>query len=117
LIETLRIALIEQAKAGATTTYRELAERIGLKPPQMIHRVAEALESLMEQDAAAGRPLLAALCGSKVRPGLPAPGFFIKANELGVFLGRRDGPEAIAFWENERRRALSFYAGGADRHE
>ncbi len=79
-IETLRIALIEQAKAGRTTTYRELAARIGLKPPQTIHRVAEALEILMEEDAAAGRPLLAALCGSKVRPGRPAPGFFMKAS-------------------------------------
>ena len=82
--ENLRKALLDQAKTGETLTYGALAERLGLKPPHTIHRLAEALERLMEEDAAAGRPLLAALCTSKARPGLPGPGFFLKAHALGI---------------------------------
>ena len=43
-------------------------------PPRSIHRVTEALERLMEEDAAADRPFIAALDISKARGGLPAPG-------------------------------------------
>jgi hypothetical protein len=68
----------------------------------------------MEEDVAAGRPLLAALCASKSRPGLPAPGFFIKANMLGVFSGGAESTEALDFYASERRRALSFYGGLSD---
>jgi hypothetical protein len=114
LRDLLRKALTDQAKAGRVTTYRELADRLGLKPPQTIHRLAQALEALMEEDAAAGRPLLAALCTSKVSPGLPAPGFFIKANMLGVYSGEAESTQALDFYENERRRALSFYGSLSD---
>jgi len=114
LIELLRNALTDQAKTGRATTYRELSDRIGLRPPHVIHRLAQALETLMEEDAAAGRPLLAALCTSKARPGLPAPGFFIKANMLGLFSGDVESSEALNFHESERRRALSFYGSGSD---
>ena len=103
---------MEQAAVGRTTTYRELADRLGLKPPQAIHRLAEALEALMEEDARAGRPLLASLCTSKTRP-LPGPGFFIKANMLGVFAGDPEAHDAEVFYEDERRRALSFYGAAA----
>jgi hypothetical protein len=44
-------------------------------PPHSIHQVTEALERLMEEDAAADRPFIAALVISKTRDGLPAPGF------------------------------------------
>jgi hypothetical protein len=114
LIKALRKALIEQAKAGRTTTYRDLAAQIGLTPPQTIHRVALALEALMEEDAAAGRPLLAALCVSRVRPRLPAPGFFQKAKALGIFSGDAESSQAAEFYQNERRRALSYYGGVSD---
>src|SRR5580693_8038448 len=56
----LREALTRQAATGKTTTYRELADRLGLRPPHTIHRLALALEILMEEDVAAGRPILAA---------------------------------------------------------
>jgi len=42
-------------------------------PPHSIHLVTESLERLMEEDAAANRPFIAALAISKVRCGLPAP--------------------------------------------
>ena len=40
-----------------------------------IHRVAEPRERLMEEEASAERPFIAALANSKARGGLPAPGF------------------------------------------
>jgi hypothetical protein len=50
-----------------------------LTPPQTIHRITQALEVLMAEDAAAGRPLLAALCISRSQQRLPARGFFVTA--------------------------------------
>jgi len=109
LSETLRKALTDQAKAGTTISYAALAQRLGLQPPQTIHRLTQGLERLMEEDAAAGRPMLAALCVSKTRPGLPGPGFFLKAQTLGVFSGDPAGLDASAFHADEARRAFSFY--------
>ena len=109
LKERLRYQLIEQARMGCPATYRELAEGLALTPPNTIRRVAEALEELVDEDAAAGRPLLAALAISKTRPGMPAPGFFRKVGTLGLFTGEPNGREAIAFHARELRRALLFY--------
>ena len=109
MIDRLRQALLDQAQTGNPTTYKELADRLGLEPPQTIHRVGEALEALMEDDVAAGRPMLAALCVSKVRPGIPSRGFFLAATDLGVFSGDPTGPDAHAFHRDELQRVLSFY--------
>ena len=46
LKECLRQALIDQAQTGTPTTYKALADRLGLEPPQTIHRVGEALMPL-----------------------------------------------------------------------
>ena len=105
----LRQALIDQAQTGNPTTYRELADRLGLEPPNTIHRITAALESLMEDDVAAGRPLLSAICVSKMRPGIPARGFFLAAQALGVFTGDPTGPAARAFHALQLQRVLSFY--------
>src|SRR5205809_6133614 len=92
LKERLRQALIDQAEAGNPTTYKELADRLGLEPPQTIHRVGEALETLMEDDVAAGRPMLAALCVSKMRSGIPGHGFFLEGPASGGLFWRSVGP-------------------------
>jgi hypothetical protein len=109
LDDDLRKALSDQAKLKKTITYAALAQRLGLKPPQTIHRLAQALERLMDEDAAAGRPLLAALCIGKARPGLPGPGFFLKARTLGLHSEEAD---ERAFHTSESRRAISFYGSG-----
>lgn len=109
LKERLRQALIDQAQTGNPTTYKELADNLGLEPPQTIHSIVEALEILMADDVAAGRPVLAALCVSKMRPGIPARGFFLTAQVLGVFSGDSTGPEARAFHAIELQRVLAFY--------
>ena len=36
--------------------YKELADRLGLEPSQTIHRLGEALETLMKDDVTANRP-------------------------------------------------------------
>jgi hypothetical protein len=113
LDDQLRKALLNQARTCKTTTYAELARSLDLRPPGTIHRLTEALEITMEQDCFAGRPMLAALCVSKMRPGLPAPGFFAKARELGAFAGDATGPEAQAFHRRELQRTLAFYAPAA----
>ena len=61
LKERLRQALIDPSQAGNPTTYKELADGLGLELPQTIHRIVVALEILMADDVAAGRPMLAAL--------------------------------------------------------
>ncbi|GAB4176449.1 MAG: hypothetical protein Kow0020_12360 [Wenzhouxiangellaceae bacterium] len=74
-------------------TYLELAERLGLEPPYRIHRITRVLELLADEDLAAGRVPLAALVTSKVRSGLPAPGFFEYLAQRGVDIS----PDPAAF--------------------
>ena len=81
-------------------TYQQAVEALGLKPPRTIRRVAEALEALMREDAAAGRPLIAALVVSR-RGELPRQGFF----DLAAALGRL--PADPAEQEAAYRRELS----------
>jgi hypothetical protein len=107
--EQLRQVLIDQVQTGRLVTYKELADRLGLVPPLTIHRTTVALEKLIEEDVAAGRPILAAFAVSKVPPNLPRRGFFVMAQALGVFSGESTGPEAAAFHALEVKRVLSFY--------
>ena len=114
LKDRLRQALMERAALGSSTTYKALADRVGIVPPQTIHRISEALEILMEEDVAAGRPMLTALCVSKTGSNMPARGFFLKARLVGVFSGDPGGADAETFHQEELERALSFY--GAPTH-
>ena len=57
------------------------------RPPQRIHKLARLVEILLKQDVEAGLAPLAALVVSRVRGGLPAPGFFDRAARLGIFDG------------------------------
>ena len=59
------------------------------------------LETLMEQDAAAGRPFLAAVMAGRLGDGMPSLGFFEKAAELDAALTA--DPEIFV---TEQRRAL-----------
>jgi hypothetical protein len=111
LKDRLREELLRQAQSGCPATYKDLADRLALSPPKTIHRIAEALEQLMDEDIAAGRPFLAALAVSKVRPGIPARGFFLKAQGSGIFSGDPRGLEALDFHMRELQRALGFYGG------
>ena len=65
-------------------TYNALAATANMTGPQKIHRLTSWLEQLMAEDYHNDRPLRAAVVISKARGGLPAPGFFNKAKELGL---------------------------------
>ncbi|MHB0774875.1 hypothetical protein [Halomonas sp. WWR20] len=85
-------------------TYQQLAEALALRPPRTIQRVAQALETLMREDAAQGRLFVAALVVSRQGEGLPAQGFF----DLAVALGRfpADPARHAEAWRQEFRRVL-----------
>jgi hypothetical protein len=75
----LEARLAQLGLAGQTATYGGLARELGLRMADL----TAALEALMLVDAAAGRPLRAALCEGRLSGGLPARGFFDVARALG----------------------------------
>ena len=91
-----------------------LAKALQILPPHSIHRVTEALERLMEEDAAADRPFIAALAISKARGGLPAPGFFECARRLDRFAGDPDGQDAWSFHAAELNAVFARWGGSRD---
>ena len=93
LLERTIAVLDRHAVQGRTLTYLALADAIAMPGPQRIHRVTRLLEILMKQDADAGRPVRSALVISRVGHGLPAAGFFDRAQRLGLF----DGTDPAAF--------------------
>jgi len=112
-VDALAIASLEALATAAraaltdlgetTLTYQALARALGLKPPHTIHRVIQALELTMREDAAIGRPFIAARVISRTRGGLPAPGFFDLATRLGRHDGSESGAAARAFHEAQLR--------------
>ena len=100
----LRDALAELAAERRTATYKDLAVRVQVPSPHTIHKLTLALEDLLREDAAAGRPLLAALAVSRRPDGLPGRGFFLLAAELGLYTGGADGPDARTFHAAELAR-------------
>ena len=102
--------LLEAAPAATLPmTYQQLGEALGLKPPRTIRRVAQALETLMREDAEQGRPFIAALVVSRRGGSVPAQGFF----DLAVALGRfpADTEQHDAVYREEFRRALAARDG------
>ena len=105
------------AKRRNLITYQELANALQILPPHSIHQVTEALERLMEEDAAADRPFMAALAISKTRGGLPAPGFFDCARRLGRFAGDPAGQDARTFHASELNAVFSRWGGSGDNQQ
>lgn len=107
----LRGYLESVAAAGGTVTYREVVAALGVGPPPRIHRLAEALEALMDEDAAAGRPFVAAVVVSKTGTGLPARGFFARARALGRYQGPEAGAPAADYHRRELEALRALHAG------
>lgn len=115
LMERVRLHLCRAAARCVPVTYRDLALALDLPPPNTILQVAELLEALMAEDAAAGRPFLAALAVSKARRGLPAPGFFECAHRLGRLRDAADPLDAAAYHAREVIAATEYWGGpGSD---
>ena len=95
-MKRLEDALAALAAAGETITYGALAKDLGLRMADLTAR----LEALMETDARDGKPFRAALLRQRLSSeGLPAPGFFLKAAELG-----HPTDDPAAFTTDQRRR-------------
>jgi NFU1 iron-sulfur cluster scaffold homolog, mitochondrial len=107
----LRTCLQNMAAAGLTITYGGIANLLELSPPNTIHQITVALERLMEEDAEAARPFIAALVVSKARGGLPAAGFFDCARRLGRFTGDPNAVGARSFHATELNAAQKFWGG------
>lgn len=84
--------------------YQQAAAALSLTPPRTIQRVALALEALMREDVAAGRPMIATLVVSRSGE-LPRQGFF----DLAVALGRfpADPGQQEAAYREEFTQALA----------
>lgn len=85
MIDAVRARLTELAALGQTISYGELARELGIPAPS-IATLTDILETLMEQDAAAGRPFLAAVMAGRLGDGMPSLGFFEKAADLDAVL-------------------------------
>ena len=92
-----KMALASATSLGRIVTYAEMADAADIPAPQRIHKLTLWLETTMRQDHAAGQPLRAALVISRNRNGLPAPGFFLLCQELGIYQGSETGADATQF--------------------
>ncbi len=93
---TLEERLAALAASDATITYGALARDLGWR----VAELTDALERLMEADAANDAPQRAALMEARLANGMPAPGFFLKLAELGL------SPEDPAAFVAETRARL-----------
>ncbi len=105
MIEKLRGRLANLAALGQTITYGDLARDLALPSPA-IQTLTAMLEDLMEQDAAAGRPFLAAVMEGRLGDGLPSLGFFEKAAMLDAALTA----DPAAFVADQRAALHNLYA-------
>ena len=93
--------LVRAARYRGTTTYQAVAQIMGLRltGSHMGKEIGQLLGEIVEDESRQGRPMLTAVVVSSVS-GLPGPGFFNLARELGKLQG--DSPEAErGFWKEE----------------
>ena len=78
-------------------SYAELADTAQVPPPHRIHKLTMWLEILIDNDHQSTKPLRAAWVISRKREQIPAPGFFVKCHEIGLYDGPIKGARAKAF--------------------
>lgn len=104
MIHAVQARLVELAALGKTISYGDLARDLNLPAPS-IATLTAMLETLMEQDAAAGRPFLAAMMEGRLGDGMPSLGFFDKAAELDAVLTS----DPMAFVNEQRADLHKLY--------
>lgn len=92
-------------------SYGKLARALGHYMPGSVSRIVHALEATMREDAAAGRPFIAALAVSRGRKGQPGRGFFDLARELGR--GPAPGEDEAGYHTRELDAVLEARKAGA----
>ncbi len=113
LTDRVRALLSGLPSDRTPVTYGSLARALGLWTPGAVGRVTRALETTMRQDAAAGRPFIAARVVSRGRDKLPAKGFFELAQSLSR--GHREGESDQDFHLREVRWLEQSIKDGSDR--
>jgi hypothetical protein len=83
LADRLRAHLERLGPEEIPITYGALARAVGLYLPGSVRKVTQALETTMREDAAAGRPFVAAQVVNR-HSGVPGQGFFDLADQLGT---------------------------------
>ena len=78
-------------------SYAELADTAHIPSPHRIHKLTMWLETLVDSDHKSAKPLRAAWVVSRQRGQIPAPGFFMKCQEIGLYDGPVNGPQAAEF--------------------
>ncbi|MDD7972542.1 hypothetical protein [Roseinatronobacter alkalisoli] len=111
MLRALEFALDDCRMQRTTLTYGQLAAKLEIDGPGRIAKLTTALETLMEQDAQAGRPLRAALVVARAGAGLPAPGFFQKAQALGLYPDPGDETAAQRFHAHHLDRLFAVADG------
>ena len=112
LRQKIRAQLAGLAPGELPITYGALARSLGMYMPGAVRRVTRALEATMAEDAAAGRPFLAALVVSRMRGRTPGQGFFDEAARLGR--GPAGGEDEAAWWAREMAAARDTYLARVD---
>ncbi|REC54488.1 hypothetical protein DRV84_13745 [Rhodosalinus sediminis] len=112
LRQKIRAQLAGLAPGELPITYGALARSLGMYMPGAVRRVTRALEATMAEDAAAGRPFLAALVVSRMRGRTPGQGFFDEAARLGR--GPAAGEDEAAWWAREMAAARDTYLARVD---
>lgn len=98
MIEALKARLAGLARLGETIAYGDLAREFEIPAPS-IATLTAILETLMEEDAAAKRPFLAAVMVGRLGDVMPSLGFFEKAVALDAALIS----DPIEFVRDQRR--------------
>ena len=91
------IALDSAIASRHLISYAELTNIAQIPPPHRIHKLTMWLETLIADEHQSARPLRAAWVVSRRRRQIPAPGFFIKCKEIGLYDGPATGAKAEAF--------------------
>jgi len=102
------LALFAALKSGQPVTYDALAQAASIPAPNRIHKLTLWLEQLMAEDAATGQPLRAAILVSRLHD-WPARGFFETARQLGLLAHKLSREDEIAWYDQERKKALKAY--------
>ena len=91
------MALDSAIASRCLLSYAELADIAQIPPPHRIHKLTIWLETLVADDHQSAKPLRAAWVVSRQRGQIPAPGFFMKCQEIGLYDGPVKGAPAAAF--------------------
>jgi hypothetical protein len=101
----LSYKLRDVARSGGWTTERAVARIAGIDPadPDFPTVLGHLLEAINRAEDAQGRPLLAAVVVGAT--GLPGPGFFASARELGLHVDSDDR----TLWQRELQRVHAYW--------